>query len=181
MNFKSDDLGDPSLIGLSCESGEFADCDLKEEFEPAPFGCEGVLMFSDNQSTCGSLCDSKRRKRRTSGREGWTKSYISTDTPDGTGDHEHYFYYYGNKKGKTFESARQKLKVYDSNGVAYEDCEKKAIYVRERETHKGWWTSKNSYTLLFSKTTDEKEFGHLENARLQDKSHFTYKLRPDYG
>ena len=47
---------------------------------------------------------------------------MSTDTPGGTGDHEHYFYY--------LNPNVDRLTVYDYNGREYKHCEKKAIHVR---------------------------------------------------
>ena len=74
MKSKSSAIGDPSLIGLKCESGDFSDCDLKSINDHAHLGCETTLMFSDDESTCGSKCGSK-----TSGtivKKGWTQFYI---------------------------------------------------------------------------------------------------------
>ena len=96
-------------------------------------------MFSDIESTCGSLCGNERKKRSGSGRSGWTRSYTNTDTPSGTGDHEHYYYYYGDSNKNRF--------VYDSDGKQYTNCEKKAIQVREKSTGNPWWTLVNDYTL----------------------------------
>ena len=62
LNFQSDDIGDPSLIGLTCESGEFSDLNLQIPNEPSPLGCEGILMFADNQKFSGSLCRKKKTK-----------------------------------------------------------------------------------------------------------------------
>ena len=53
---------------------------------------------------------------------------MSTDTPSGTGDHEHYFYY--------LRKDIDRLTVYDYNGTVYTKCEKKAIHVRI------WYSSK---------------------------------------
>ena len=55
-------------------------------------------------------------------RTGWTPFYMSTDTPGGTGDHEHYFYY--------LNKNTDRLTVYDYNGKEYKNCEKKALHVR---------------------------------------------------
>ena len=63
---KSNALGDASQIGLECESGDFSDCDLNEPVEHAPIGCEGILMFSENESKCGSLCQSKTTRSTSS-------------------------------------------------------------------------------------------------------------------
>ena len=138
--FKSNDIGDPALIGLSCESGhDISDCNLDEEHEPVPIGCEGVLIFSDVESTCGSMCESERSKRSEFGRKGWTKSYMNTDKPTGTGDHEHYFHYLKNSDNRRF--------VYDSDGTKYTNCVKKAIQVREKDSGKHWWALTNEFTL----------------------------------
>ena len=53
--FQSYEIGDASLIGLTCESGNFSDCDLTEPAELIPLGCESVLIFSDRNNTCGSV------------------------------------------------------------------------------------------------------------------------------
>ena len=171
MKSKSDDLGDPSLIGLSCESGDFSDCNLNVSSETVPFGCEGVLIFSEDNKTCGTLCNSKRKKRSATEREGWTKFFINADSPNGTGDHEHYFHYYGSEK-------LDRLKVYDTNGNEYEECVKKAIHVRERQTMDPWWKLTRTYTLLFSEFSDEMnpDFGSLERS-----SKYFYRLKPNSG
>ena len=140
FEFESYHIGDPSLIGLSCESGDFSDCQLDEEFEPVPIGCDGVLIFSDNSSTCGSSCESDRKRRSVSiKKSGWTKSFVSTDTSDGTGDHEHYYQYLGKSKSDRL--------VYDSNGVTYTNCDKKAIQIKQREIGRYWWKLVKEYTL----------------------------------
>lgn len=154
---KSHALGDSSLIGLECESGDFSDCDLNRFNDHAPIGCEGILMFSNDNSTCGSMCDSNRAKRSSESngfkKQGWTPYYISEDLPinkdpknPGTGDHEHFFFY--------SNSNRDKMKVYDSDGQAYTNCNKTAMDVRERNTHKHWWDLVNSNTLERMKCSD---------------------------
>ena len=155
------------MIGLNCNTGEFSDCEesFNEPSESIPLGCDGALFFSDNDYTCGSLCFSNRKKRSTR-KEGWTK-FFSADTPSGTGDHEHYLYFYG-------DTTRDRLKVYDTDGMVYTHCEKTAIHVRERETGDPWWKLRKDYTLLFSENT--KKFGSLEG-----KSKYFYRLRPDSG
>lgn len=95
------------------------------------------------------MCGNHNRERRDQGsivKEGWTEFFVSTDTPKSPvnsknpGEHEHYFYYAGNSK-------RKQTEVYDSNGKRYTDCHKKAIIVRERNTHKYWWDLRMKYTL----------------------------------
>ena len=172
---ESYDIGDPSLIGVSCESGDVIYCEPDEANDHSPIGCEGALFFSDATSSCKSLCESdsksNRKKRSDSGREGWTQYFTSADTPDGSGDHEHYFFYYGDKK-------RDRLAVYDSNGSIYKSCKKTAIDVRERRTHKPWWALTKDYTLLFSKFTDQ----YFKNPEYEyEKSNYQYRLKPDYG
>ena len=128
-------------------------------------------MFSDNNSTCGSMCDFKRTKRSDSGREGWTKFFINNDTPNGTGDHEHYLYFLG-------ATTSDRLKVYDSSNTVYTNCVKKAIHVRERQTMDPWWKLRKKYTMLFSEFSDEMnpDFGSLERS-----SKYFYRLKPDSG
>lgn len=108
-------------------------------------------MFSSINSTCGALCESNRSKRSALNSDaiktGWTPFYMNADDPSGTGDHEHYSYY--------INENYDRLTVYDSDGQAYKNCEKKAIHIRERETQIPWWTLSTSYTLLFSKFTDK--------------------------
>ena len=72
-------------------------------------------------------------------KSGWTKSYVSTDTPDGTGDHEHYYQYLGKPQSDRL--------VYDSKGVTYTNCAKKAIQVRTRELGAYWFKFISEYTL----------------------------------
>ena len=106
-------------------------------------------MFSRQNSTCGSLCGSRERKRRQTSnivREGWTEFFLSSDTPftpknsKNPGEHEHYFFYHGH-------ADRKRLKVYDTNKNEFTNCKKKAIYIRERETGIGWQTLRKDYTL----------------------------------
>ena len=167
---ESYDIGDPSLIGVSCESGDVLYCQPDDANDRTPIGCEGALFFSDANSSCKSLCESvsDRNKRDDSGRKGWTQYFTSADTPDGSGDHEHYFFYYGDKK-------RDRLAVYDSNGSIYKSCKKTAIDVRERRTHKPWWALTKDYTLLFSKFTDQDQTQSLFSPE------YDYRLKPDYG
>ena len=118
------DIGDASLIGLECESGDFSDCDWSEINDRIPFGCEDILMFSNSNSTCGSKCNVNGFERREiMSRTGWTLFYTNEDNPFGTGDHENFF---------EFLNGRDRLKVYDLNGEAYTNCEKKAIHIRHR-------------------------------------------------
>ena len=104
-------------------------------------------MFSEQNSTCGSMCGSSKRKRRNNSsivKKGWTDFFLSTDTPttpkdSNTGEHEHYPFYAGKSNRRT--------SVYDSNGKAFTECSKKAIIVRERNTHIYWWDLTTNYTL----------------------------------
>ena len=102
-------------------------------------------MFSEQTSTCGSMCGSSKRERRSNiAKKGWTDFFLSTDTPttpidSNTGEHEEYYFYAGNSNRRT--------KVYDSNGNAFTQCSKKAIIVRERNTHVYWWDLRTDYTL----------------------------------
>ena len=166
---QSDNIGDASFLGLSCPTGKFSDCNPYVPDSPVPFSCEGVLIFSNTQSTCGSMCESNTKPFSSSGRRGWTRSFISNDTPGGTGDHEHYFQFQGN-------SNLDKLQVYDSSGTAYSNCVKKAIFVRERETGIPWWVSKNKFTILFS--DNQSNFRSMEGSKIAT---YQYALKPDYG
>ena len=125
-------------------------------------------MFSDIDSSCGSLCGSRRRSG--SGKEGWTRFFTSSDTPSGTGDHEHFFFYSNNK--------RDRLEVFDRNGAVNKNCVKQAIHVRERETGTPWWILRKSHTLLFSEFTEtnEAKYGSLDG-----KSKYFFRLKPDSG
>lgn len=173
FEFESFQIGDSSLIGLTCESGEFSDCNLDEPTESVHFGCGSVLFFSDKRSSCGSLCKSERKKRSDFGREGWTRFFTNNDTPKGTGDHEHYFDYIGGTKPDL-------LKVYDSSGTAYTGCVKKAIHIREKDTHSPWWSLRNSYTLLFS--DHGTNYGLIEDISTTcDNCLYDYRLKPNSG
>lgn len=64
-------IGEPSLIALECQSGNFSDCDVSSLDERAPSACNGILIFAENNGTCGSFCGEnledeshKKRKRR---------------------------------------------------------------------------------------------------------------------
>ena len=189
----SDAIGDASLIGLECESGDFSDCDLDEVSDHIPIGCEKILMFSDSNNQCGKLCKSNRSKRSalpTSDaiRTGWTPFYMNADNPNtGTGDHEHYYYY--------VDGDHNRLTVYDYDGQPYSDCTKKAIHVREKDSHVPWWTLANSYTLLFSKfkydddtAIPEIQINYDESLAIQENipkeevnQMYSISLKPDYG
>ena len=172
MTIKSNAIGDASFIGLECESGNFSDCDLDDSDEPVSFGCGSILIFSNSSRTCGSFCGLNRAKRSAdengieTKKEGWTRFYMSSDDPTGTGDHEHYWYYV-----KTDDE----LKVYDLDGQAWRKCTKKAIVVRDREYQKFWWELSRSYTFLFSNGTKYYENG------AEQKIDYQKSLKPDYG
>ena len=110
-------------------------------------------------------------------KEGWTRSFFSTDTPGGTGDHEHYFHYYGKL---------DRFKAYDSNNKEYNNCIKRAIHIREKETGLPWWVLNKSNTLLFSdfenkyRSSEDVSFEETFDDMLAE-SQYTYKLKPDYG
>ena len=95
-------------------------------------------MFSTDSNTCGSNCNSKRSKRSdlendsSSSFGGWTPYYNDDDDPSGTGDHEHYYYF----RNWTYRGGNaEKNIVYGKDGQAYRNCNRTAIYVRERNTH----------------------------------------------
>ena len=139
IEVKSDNIGDPSLIGLSCESGDFSDCELPKSNDHIPIGCKGVLMFSTDSNTYGSNCNPKRSKRSNHGNQlpisssfgGWTPYYNNDDDPSGTGDHEHYFYF-RNKDWYYRGQNAKKMIVYGQDGQAYKNCKRTAIFVRKK-------------------------------------------------
>ena len=170
MKTKSHVISDPDLIGLECDSGVFtSNCNLTDNVnENVPIGCEGVFMFSDQTSGCESPCQQKdtRSGRNDFKKKGWT-NFMSADTPlnkdsdgnvctgatnckpgtdgccsVGTGDHEHYSFFQ-----KRNNIARDRLKVYQSDGTLYEDCTKKAIHVRKRNGGESWWELSKKFTL----------------------------------
>ena len=53
---KSSEIGDASFIGLDCPSGNVDDCN-DATVESAPPGCKGALIFSEEESQCGSKCN----------------------------------------------------------------------------------------------------------------------------
>ena len=140
-------------------------------------------MFSESNNKCGELCGSNRSKRSTLPKNGpiktgWTPFYMNSDSPSGTGDHEHYMYY--------INGDHDRLRVYDSDGEAYTNCTKKAIHVQQTEIHVPWWTLATSYTLLFSKIKyDDKStyYQIQENSEeeKEDDGTYTTSLKPDYG
>ena len=142
IEVKSDHIGAPGLIGLTCESGEFSGCEPPKSNDPIPIGCEGVLMFAPDSQTCG--CNSKRSKRSNlednspsrSTFRGWTPYYANDDQPSGTGDHENYFYFRGGEKDWSYRGGEAAIStVYGIDGQAYNNCTSKGIYARTRETH----------------------------------------------
>ena len=78
----SDDIGDASVIGLHCPTGDISDCndgDLTEEV----CQCKDRWIFSDdNSQKCGQLCDypheRKKRELDESPWVKWTKFYRFT-------------------------------------------------------------------------------------------------------
>ena len=167
--FKSHAIGDPDLIGLECDSGVFtSNCYLNDTVEDVPIGCEGLFMFSDQANGCESPCQQKRTRSGKGDvkKKGWT-NFLNADTPlnkdsngnycsgatnceagtdeccrIGTGDHEHYTYFQ-----RRNNIARDRLKVYQSDGTLFEDCTKKAIHVRKRNSGISWWDLSKKYTL----------------------------------
>ena len=91
-------------------------------------------MFSEKNTTCGTRCNSGKRKRRADKKhiikEGWTKHYLSKDTPltpenaEDPGDHEQLYFFQN-------EPSRLRTQIFDSSGQAFGQCEKIAIHVRE--------------------------------------------------
>ena len=158
---------------MNCESGDFSHCYLNETEENVPIGCEGVFMFSDIQHGCESLCEQNDKKRSDTNlkKKGWT-NFMNADKPintsngktcngtdwltsqntkcevgkddacckKGSGDHEHLFYFQNNIE-------RDRLKVYQSDGTVFDNCEKKAIHVHEQNTHDPWWELTGKYSL----------------------------------
>ena len=98
-------------------------------------------MFSTDSNTCGSNCNSKRSKRSNlengsptpSSFGGWTPYYNDDDDPSGTGDHEHYFYFRNQSWNYRGGNAKKKI-VYGKDGHAYRNCDRTAIFVREKNT-----------------------------------------------
>ena len=149
-------------------------------------------MFSDSNNQCGKLCESNRSKRSALTnsdpiKTGWTPFYMNADHPNGTGDHEHYMYY--------INGDHDRLTVYGSDGQAYTNCKKKAIHVREKDSHVPWWTLATSYTLLFSqfKYNDDSSYVGIQTnnedelksraiqENIEDDRTYHITLKPDYG
>ena len=65
LTLKSSKIGDASFIGLDCPSGNVDDCN-DGTVESAPPGCKGALIFSEEESQCGSKCDLNPRLRSSS-------------------------------------------------------------------------------------------------------------------
>ena len=90
---------------------------------------------------------------------------FSSDTPDGTGDHENYF------------QNVQKNNVYEINGDEYTNCSKTAIHIRSKggqeQGHKSWWNLKE-YTFFFSKRS--KYFSSPKTLFIE----VTRAVRPEY-
>ena len=97
---------------------------------------------------------------------------MNTDSPIGTGDHEHYFYYLNGKN---------RLEVLDPDGNIYSNCHKKAIHVRKKETHEPWWDLSSSYTLLFSKESIYSDFQERKRDEIENDSIYMTTLKPNYG
>ena len=80
QSYTSKSIGDSALIGLECENGEISDCNesLTMHHENndtvVPDGCEGFLIFSENLSSCGSLCSPSQTSRasKSAVMSGWT-------------------------------------------------------------------------------------------------------------
>ena len=125
-------------------------------------------MFSDQANGCESPCQQTETRSSTNNdkKKGWT-NYMNADLPlnkdskgnlctgttnceegadkcckIGNGDHEHWSYFLNQNN-----VARDRLKVYQSDGTVFEDCTKKAIHVRQISSHESWWVLSNKYTL----------------------------------
>lgn len=163
------------MIGLKCESGNITDCnDSLMMYQNSsdgriPVGCEKMLIFAENESSCGSYCDLNNKQRRSTAdkiaRKGWTL-YTSVDTPDGTGDHENYF--------------QRSTDVFELNGSHFKKCKKKAVHIRSRSKHEPWYSLSGIYSdivFLFSK--DGKYTRRVLDS--PDDINYTRVLSPDYG
>ena len=71
-----DKVGNDTVIGLQCESGDFDDCFQEDEDieYQSPTGCERMLIFTQSNRTCGINCDRNRnqRSKKKAIKEGWT-------------------------------------------------------------------------------------------------------------
>ena len=174
FKLKSFNIGDPALIGLQCDHAAFPDCDLTNlSRKPS---CDGHLIFSEDKETCGiqnCLQEGVMKKARNSIESGWTLP-INGDilnNDKSTGDHENYFFYLENEQ-------KSKTKVYDDRGFEYENCTKKAVYVRQKEEHNVWFSLSADYTFLFSNNT---KYERSESISFQDKLSYSRTFGPDYG
>jgi len=106
-------------------------------------------------------------------KSGWTLP-INADivhNNKSTGDHENYFLYLENEQ-------KSKTKVYDEEGVEYENCTKKAVYARSRLEHKVWFSLLADYTFLFSNNNKYKE---SQSINLKDRRGYSRTFGPKYG
>ena len=63
LTLKSSKIGDASFIGLDCPSGNVDDCN-DGTVKSAPPECKGSLILSEEESQCGSKCDSPIGNRK---------------------------------------------------------------------------------------------------------------------
>ena len=140
--------------------------------------CEGVysLIFTDSQRTCGLNClQGGSRKRRESSivKAGWTLA-INMDRFHGagsSGDHENFFNFL------EFEKNKQKI-AKNLIGDEFTDCERRAVYVRSKEEHKGWFSYASKYTFLFSKKSI---FYHDDIIDFKNYPAYSKTFKSEYG
>ena len=172
FKLKSDNVGDPSLIGLQCEHAEFSDCDLTNLNDT--LSCNGHLIFSKDKETCGiKNCLGESMTRREPMMTGWTLPINGDQLHNNlsTGDHENYLFYLENEQ-------KSKSKVYDEEGVEYVNCTKKAVSVRSENEHKDWFSLNAYYTFLFS---NNKKYKESTSINLKDKLGYSRTFGPKYG
>jgi len=58
-------------VDFQCQSGEYSDCLVNVPEDSLPEACNGILMFSNQSTSCGANCGNIDDSRRIV-RKGWT-------------------------------------------------------------------------------------------------------------
>ena len=102
------------------------------------------------------------------------KQFFSLDDPSGSGDHENI---YGSAQDY-FE------KIYDSNGKVFSGCVKKAVNIREIQSHIPWHSLSNNpivFSDLDAKNTKFSEMTESDLVEVRNSIRYTKAVNPSYG
>ena len=205
--FESSKIGDPSFIGLECESGNISDCHDGPD-ESAPPSCQGGLILSDTKSECGSQCklprsNSPRSNSKATRTAKWWTLYTSQAIWNFVKDSLIEFRFNKNfvkakklKRPKSVDTpdapgtgdhenyfVKLDLKAHlkkRNNSLVIDNCKSTAVRIRTIDKQENWPNIPDT-TLLFS---DADKYNPVEI--LDKKGAVTYDMfypgvKPNYG